>query len=82
MYWEPDDGDRFDEVLAHREEIGEFLGCVGDASPRLHALSYAQLWAQWDTLSDVAWLAGHLAALRSRYTLTLASTDDAQPPRV
>ena len=80
VYWEPDDGDQFGEVLAHREEIGEFLDRVGDASPRLHALSYAQLWAQWDMLSEVEWLAGHLAALRSRYALTLASHGDVQPP--
>ena len=80
VYWEPDDGDRFDEVLAHREETKELRERVGDASPRLHAMSYAQLWAQWATLSEVTWLAGHLAALRYRYALPVGPSGDAQPP--
>jgi hypothetical protein len=78
VYWEPDDGDQFDEVWAHRNEVAELLKRVGDASPRLHALSHAELWAQWDTLNDVEWLPHHVSALRRRYAFPLIAEGDVQ----
>jgi hypothetical protein len=75
VYWEPCDGDEVGEVRSHRLEIAGLLDRVGDASPRLHALTYAQLWTEWAELNEIPWLCGHLAALRGRYVRALAPDD-------
>ncbi|OAI38504.1 hypothetical protein AYO39_01045 [Actinobacteria bacterium SCGC AG-212-D09] len=72
VYWEPTDADEIEEVRLHRAEVAELLDRVGDASPRLHALTYDELWTEWDGLDGEPWLLGHLAALRKRYVVPLA----------
>ena len=73
VYWEPADSDDLREVRCHRAEEAELLERVGNASPRLHALTYTDLWNQWDDLEGVAWLPAHLTALRGRYGMALAT---------
>jgi hypothetical protein len=76
VYWEPADGGEFEEVRDHRTEVGELLERVGNANPRLHAVTYAELWRQWGILVDVRWLPAHLAALRGRYAVPIAAGRD------
>lgn len=73
VYWEPADGDEFYEVRRHRAEVAELLERVGRASPRLHALTYDDLWNQRDTVEGVSSLPTHLTALRARYGMALAT---------
>jgi hypothetical protein len=80
VYWEPNDGDEIHEVLKHRREVAELLNRVGDSSPCLHALTYTQLWVQWDALTEVPWLPDHLAALRRRYAQPLTPNRHGQSP--
>jgi hypothetical protein len=71
VFWEPANAADFDELRAHRDEVQALLDRVGDALPRLHALTYSELWRQWDAL-DLPWLREHLTALRRRYDLSVA----------
>jgi Restriction Endonuclease associating with ARP len=41
-YWEPENGDDFDEVVRHRMEVANLMQRVGDAEPLLHATTYAR----------------------------------------
>jgi len=43
---------------------------LGDASPRLHALTYTELLAEWEKL-DVPWIAEHIAQLQARYSTAI-----------
>jgi hypothetical protein len=79
VYWEPDDGDEVDQVTAHRGEVAELLDRIGHATPHLHALTYAERWAQWEQLNDIPWLPEHLAALRDRYARPLAGPHNGRP---
>jgi hypothetical protein len=67
-FWEPADGDDLPEVLAHRAEVAEVLVRVGDALPRLHAVSWSSVWDCWG-----AELPEHVAALRRRYDVVVGS---------
>jgi hypothetical protein len=62
LFWEPSGGDDLPEARTHREEVAELLARVGDAPPRLHALTYADLFAAWEPA-----MPDHVAALRARY---------------
>jgi hypothetical protein len=73
IFWEPHHAEDLNEIQSHRAEVADLLDRVGDASPRLHAFTYSDLWVQWETLSSVPWLATHLAALRARYAVPLPS---------
>ena len=68
LFWEPLDGGRHPEVVAHREEVADLLDRLGpDAFPRLHALDHASLFAAWEAERP-----RHVAALRERYAVTVA----------
>lgn len=75
LWWEPADGDEVPEVVAHREEVAELLARVGDAPPRLHALTHAQLHAGWEGSRP-----DHVAALRARYDVALSAAGPPRPP--
>lgn len=63
LYWEPQDGDRHGEVLAHREEVAELVERLGgDAVPAFRAQTYAELLTAWEPARP-----DHVAALRARY---------------
>jgi hypothetical protein len=70
VHWEPTDGDALPEVRTHRQEVLALHARVGDGSPRLHTLTYAELWAQWEAL-DMSWLTEHVDQLGQRYALAL-----------
>ena len=72
-YWEPLDGDRIDEVVAHRAEVAELTTRVQGARPAFHAISYTDLLAEWAGLdAQPAWLEQHLNELSQRYVLPVA----------
>jgi hypothetical protein len=72
VYWEPTDADLYEEFVQHRAEVAEFGDRIAGSSPSFHALTYAELWQQWETLSDEEWLRDHLRALRARYEISLS----------
>jgi hypothetical protein len=69
LYWEPPvaDGAAF---VDHRREIAEFTGLVDDPGIRFSALSYPELWQQWEDESKNEHRREHLARLRERYAVT------------
>ncbi len=60
VFWEPEG--EHPEVAAHRAELAHALDRVGDARPRLHACSWAELLDLWAPVAPT-----HVAALRARY---------------
>ena len=67
LFWEPAAGEEHPEVRAHREELAELLARLGDdATPRLHAHSYAEVLDAWAPVQP-----DHVAALRARYDVTV-----------
>lgn len=66
VFWEPVDGDELAEIRAHRAEVREVLERVGDARPRLHAVSWAEVLDAWAPV-----VPEHVAALRARYEVAV-----------
>lgn len=70
VWWEPTNADQIPELIIHRQEVNDLRQRLGDASPCLHALTYAELFAEWAKL-DVPWIAEHIAQLRARYSTAI-----------
>ena len=70
VYWEPIDEEQLAEVASTGMRL-RTMRARGKASPRLHALSYSELWSSWEAMSGVDWLPDHVAALRERYELSV-----------
>lgn len=63
LFWEPADAEHHPETRAHRDEIAELEERLGaGAVPRLHALSYRDVFDAWEPVRPE-----HVAALRARY---------------
>jgi hypothetical protein len=77
LYWEPLDAARFPEFSAHRRELAELGEAVREARVGFAARSLNSLWRDWDAQTSPPWLRRHVARLRARYGVTLASTDHA-----
>jgi hypothetical protein len=77
LYWEPLDAARFPEFGAHRRELAELGEAVREARVGFAARSLNSLWRDWDAQPSPPWLRRHVARLRARYGVTLASTDHA-----
>jgi hypothetical protein len=67
LYWEPADAAAHEAFGAHCDEAGKLAGALADDHVRLGALSYRDVWAQWDQFND-AEFAAHAAALRPQTT--------------
>lgn len=74
LYWEPVDGADHAEVVAHRDEVAALVERVGDASPRLHVQTYAELLDEWASMDGPAWLPEHVKQLRQRYAVSLPAS--------
>ncbi len=70
VWWEPTNASEIPELVSHRREVAELQHRLGDASPRLHALTYAEIFAEWERI-DVPWIANHVVQLRDRYAVTI-----------
>ena len=62
---------------AHRRELAELSEAVHDARVGFASRSINSLWRDWDAQASPSWLRRHVARLRARYGVTLASTDHA-----
>ena len=71
VWWEPTNADEIEELHTHRADVAELSGRVGKSAPRLHALTYAELFAEWGELSSPSWLSEHVAQLHARYTVAI-----------
>jgi hypothetical protein len=74
LYWEPLDADQFAEFGVHRRELAELSQAVGDARVGFASRSFNSLWRHWHAQASPSWLRRHVARLRARYSVTLAST--------
>ena len=70
-YWEPENGDDFEEVVRHRMEVADLIQRVGDAEPLLHATRYAALFDEWSKLPGPGWIDRHVQELRIRYAIAI-----------
>jgi hypothetical protein len=71
LYWEPFEADSHPELRQHREEVERFRQAVHDPSTTFCAMSHAELWNEWERLSEPSWLVAHVAELRRRYARAL-----------
>ncbi len=71
LYWEPANAAAHGTFSRHREEVARLAAMVEGAEIPFTAISYPELWAQWEAQDRPAWLAGHVAALRRRYLVTV-----------
>ncbi|AFL89313.1 hypothetical protein Terro_3081 [Terriglobus roseus DSM 18391] len=63
LYWEPRNADEWSQCAVHRAEAKDLASQVGNASVTLRALSYLELWSEWEVKDAPA----HLPYLRTRY---------------
>ncbi len=61
----------FGNFSEHRHEIERFSKGVAEGGPEFVAMSYPELWSEWDHENVPAWLSKHLGRLRERYALTI-----------
>lgn len=69
VWWEPENASEIPELVAHRAEVDELQERIGPTSPQFHALTYGELFDEWERLSGPGWRVGHLTELRARYVL-------------
>jgi hypothetical protein len=72
LFWEPRNWQEFKAFRQHREEIRAFSDVVAGDQIRFEAMSYNELWAEWEPRTAPAWLADHLKRLIARYQVDLS----------
>lgn len=75
LYWHPVDAEQCEycanQHVKHQKEIKEFARAVAGATPSFYAMSYHELWAEWERNNPPAWLKSHIKNLRARYDVKL-----------
>lgn len=71
LYWEPSPPVVHTSVVEHRAEVDRLLAEAADPTVPFLAMSYRQLWDAWQAPGGPDWLAAHVAALRSRYDVSV-----------
>jgi len=71
MFWEPTNWKNFDEFKRHRDEIEQFATAVGGDSLRFDAMSYPELWEDWQRRTSPDWLPRHVKNLLERYAVEI-----------
>lgn len=71
LFWEPPNAADFPLFGQHREEIADFADQVSGSPPLFAALSYRELWKEWDEAASPGWLRDHLQALKARYDVPM-----------
>src|SRR5262249_39738943 len=71
LYWEPENANEVEECGLHRLEIGRLSNRITGSFPEFTAVSYQDLWKQWESRSQPSWLAEHVQALRDRYGVSI-----------
>jgi hypothetical protein len=71
VYWEPTNVNAVIEFSTHRAELAEFAAEVAGSEVQFVALTYAELWAEWEESDTWAGIGDHVEALRARYSLSV-----------
>ena len=67
LYWEPTNAGVIEACKRHRLELADFIRRVQDCDTTFVAMSYPDLWHEWETTSTWPGMPEHLARLRARY---------------
>ena len=70
LFWEPEGADGL-TFQRHRSEMRTITQLVGGAMVGFRALSFAELWADWEARSAEPWLRDMVAELRARYAVAI-----------
>lgn len=73
LFWEPRNWQNFEAFRHHRAEIDAFSEVVAGDRVRFEALSYGELWREWEQRQAPTWLAGHVQRLTARYHVDLVT---------
>ncbi|QDV67933.1 hypothetical protein Poly24_16390 [Rosistilla carotiformis] len=68
VFWEPANANQLDCCVQHREEISALIDAVSGSAVTLAAISYSDLWRDWDSTPA---LKTHVANLRARYDVEI-----------
>lgn len=71
VFWEPTNAGALSEYKDHRREIVDFARRVSGLETRFIALSYPDLWREWESHSTWPGMPEHLARLRARYSFAI-----------
>ncbi len=74
LFWEPLNADQFDEFHRHRAELAALSEAVHGGRVTFQSASFDALWREWAERRQPAWLAGHVARLRARYGVSIATS--------
>ncbi|MFN8710447.1 MAG: PGN_0703 family putative restriction endonuclease [Planctomyces sp.] len=69
LYWEPTNADTLAACLRHREEISSLKESVSDSQIAFQAMSYSELWHEWE---KVPALSTHVQNLKARYEVEVS----------
>jgi hypothetical protein len=70
LFWEPEGADDL-AFRRHRAEIRSMAQTVSGAMVAFAAMSFAELWSEWESRSAEAWLRDMVAELRARYAVAI-----------
>jgi hypothetical protein len=73
LFWEPLNAGQFEEFRRHRAELEALGKAVEGAQVAFQAESFEALWREWAERRQPAWLEGHVARLRARYGVRVAT---------
>lgn len=71
VFWEPTNASALSEYKDHRREVEDFVRRVSGLKTRFIALSYPDLWSEWESHSTWPGMLEHLTRLRARYSFTI-----------
>jgi hypothetical protein len=74
LFWEPLNANQFDEFRRHRAELVALQDAVRNARVLFQAKNFESLWREWTERRSPPWLAGHVARLRARYSVSIAAS--------
>lgn len=73
LFWEPLDAAQFEEFRRHRAELGGLAKALAGARIAFASQTFDSLWQDWAARAQPAWLARHVARLRARYDVAIAT---------
>jgi hypothetical protein len=71
LFWEPTNWREFSEFREHRDEIERFSALVAADTVAFKAMTYSDLWKEWDLVEHPSWVHEHVSALRDRYDVMI-----------
>jgi hypothetical protein len=71
VFWEPTNAAEITEFRDHRREVVDFNQRVSGLESSFIALSYPDLWSEWESHSTWSGMAEHISRLRARYSFAI-----------